>query len=100
MQMVISFNVAANKNYTAANFEKLNTTTGAEYIDTVNVDGPDYTKYFVHSIQPLTGDQPINFQTTYYAYGIPSSDISKQPAMQQTLGWLYAGGMGTFDPTK
>jgi hypothetical protein len=99
-QIVVAFNTAANKNYTVANFEKVNTTTSLAPIDTVNVDGPDYTKYFTHTFIPITGDQQINFLTTYYAYGIPSSDISKQPAMQQTLGWLYAGGQGTFDPTK
>lgn len=100
MQLVIAFNTAANKNYTAANFEKINPATGGEYVDTINVDGSDYLKYFTHTFIPLTGDQPIKFQTTYYAYAIPSSDISKQPAMQQTLGWLFAGGAGTFDPTK
>lgn len=86
--------------YKSTDFEKVNATTGLAPIDTINVDGPDYTKYFSHTIVPITNEPVINFQTTYYAYGIPSSNISKQPAMEQTMGWLFAGGMGTFDPTK
>jgi starch-binding outer membrane protein, SusD/RagB family len=92
--------VAFKSPYTVANMEKVNATTGVAPVDTINVDGPDYTKYFTHSYAPISGELPINFLTTYYAYAIPSSNISKQPAMQQTIGWLFAGGAGTFDPTK
>ena len=92
--------VAFKSPYTVANMEKVNATTGVQYVDTINIDGPDYTKYFTHSIVPITNDPQINFQTTYYAYAIPSSNISKDPNMQQTIGWLFAGGAGTFDPTK
>jgi len=99
-QLVLWFNTAANKNWTPANFEKVNSVTGIAPIDTVNVDGPDYTKYFLHTIIPITNDPQINFQTTYYAYALPSSNISKDPALQQTIGWLFAGANGTFDPTK
>ena len=80
--------------------EKINATTGVAPVDTINVNGADYTKYFTHTIIPITSENPINFLPIYYAYAIPSSNISKEPAMQQTIGWLYAGGMGTFDPTK
>jgi hypothetical protein len=92
--------VAFKSPYTVANMEKVNTTTGVAPVDTIDVNGPDYTKYFSHTYIPITSESPINYLTTYYAYAIPSSNISKEPAMQQTLGWLYAGGMGTFDPTK
>lgn len=68
--------------------------------DTINVEGPAYQQFFRDSLAVIPGDKPIKFQTTYYAYGIPSADISKQPALQQTLGWMFAGGAGTFDPTK
>lgn len=101
MQYVLYFNTPADtKHYTVGNFETINPATGLAPIDTVNIDGPDYKKYFLHTIIPITNDPQINFLTTYYAYGIPSSNISKEPAMQQTIGWLFAGGMGTFDPTK
>jgi hypothetical protein len=83
-----------------ANLEKTNPATGGLYVDTVDVNSSDYTKFWTRKLVPLTSDNPINFLPTYYAYAIPSSNISKQPAMQQTMGWLFAGGMGTFDPTK
>jgi len=68
--------------------------------DTINVEGPAYQTFFKDSLAPIHGELPIAFQTTYYAYGIPSSNISKQPALQQTLGWTFMGAAGTFDPTK
>jgi hypothetical protein len=95
-QMLVSF----KSPYTVSTMEKVNATTGLAPRDTINVDGPDYVKYFTHTIIPITNDPQINFLTTYYSYAIPSSNISKDPAMQQTLGWLFAGGTGTFDPTK
>jgi hypothetical protein len=96
MQLVLTF----KSDNTRKNEEAINPKTGGLYVDTINVDGPDYLTYFTHTFIPITGDLPINFLTNYYAYGIPSSNISKEPAMQQTIGWLFAGGAGTFDPTK
>ena len=95
-QMYIAF----KSPYTVANMEKINTITGIAPVDTINVDGPDYTKYFTHTIIPITGELPILFPTTYYAYGIPSTNISKDPNMVQTIGWLFGTAAGTFDPTK
>ena len=95
-QMLVSF----KSPYTVSTMEKVNTTTGVAPVDTINVDGSDYTKYFTHTIIPITNDPPFNFLTTYYAYAIPSSNIAKDPVMQQTVGWLYEGAAGTFDPTK
>lgn len=86
--------------YTVAKMEAINAITGLAPVDTINMDGADYTKYFNHTFQVLNSEPVINFPTTYYSYAIPSSDISKEPAMQQTMGWLFAGGAGTFDPTK
>jgi hypothetical protein len=68
--------------------------------DTVNINGPAYTTFFKDSIVPIANEQKINFQLNYYFYGIPSSNIGKQPALQQTMGWTYGGAAGTFDPTK
>lgn len=68
--------------------------------DTINVESSDYQTFFKDSLAPIHGELPINFQTNYYSYGIPSSNISKQPALQQTLGWTFMGVAGTFDPTK
>jgi len=68
--------------------------------DTINVDGPGYTKFFSTAVKPITGESAISFQPIYYFYAIPSSNISKQPALQQTMGWNFAGAAGTFDPTK
>ncbi|HEY1213731.1 MAG TPA: RagB/SusD family nutrient uptake outer membrane protein, partial [Bryobacteraceae bacterium] len=95
-QLVVTF----KSSYKVSDMEKVNATTGIAPVDTINVNGPDYTKYFTHTIVQITNENPINFLPIYYAYAIPSSNISKEPAMQQTIGWLYAGGMGTFDPTK
>ncbi|HEV2483352.1 MAG TPA: RagB/SusD family nutrient uptake outer membrane protein [Puia sp.] len=74
--------------------------SGLKVRDTINVEGPAYQVFFRDSLAPISGEKPINFQTTYYAYGIPSTNISKQPALQQTLGWTFMGVAGTFDPTK
>ncbi|HEY4109188.1 RagB/SusD family nutrient uptake outer membrane protein [Puia sp.] len=95
-QMVVAF----KSSYKLSDMEKLNSVTGVAPVDTIDVNGPDYIKYFTHTIIPITNESVINFLPTYYAYAIPSSNISKQPAMQQTIGWVFAGGMGTFDPTK
>ena len=81
------------------NIERIITGT-TKVRDTINVDGPSYTQFFTTAVKPITGDSKINFLTNYYFYAIPSSNISKQPAMQQTIGWLFAGNAGTFDPTK
>ena len=95
-QLVLTFKLDSVR----ANEEKLDPATGVQYIDTINVDGPDYTNYFNVKVVAITNDPQINFLPIYYAYAIPSSNISKDPNMQQTIGWLFAGGMGTFDPTK
>ncbi len=68
--------------------------------DTININGAAYQIFFKDSINKIVGELPINFQTTYYAYGIPSADIGKDLNLQQTLGWTYGGIAGTFDPTK
>lgn len=91
--------IAVKPPYTVAQLEAVNAQTGLAAVDTINVNGPDYLKYFAHYVQPISGELPIVFPTTYYAYGIPSADIILQPAMVQTVGWLYGTAPGTFDPT-
>jgi hypothetical protein len=73
---------------------------GIKVRDTIDVNGPSYTKYFTVAVKPITNELPFNFLTTYYAYGIPSSNIAKDVNLQQTVGWPYLGAAGTFDPTK
>jgi hypothetical protein len=68
--------------------------------DTININGPAFMVFFQDNIAPISGELPINFQTLYYAYAIPSADIGKDLNLQQTLGWTYGGTAGTFDPTK
>jgi len=68
--------------------------------DTINIEGSAYQVFFKDSIAPIVNEKPISFQTTYYSYGIPSTNIQKQPALQQTVGWTFLGAAGTFDPTK
>lgn len=84
--------------YTVAKLETLDPTTNLKFRDSIDVNLD--TAVFTYSIAPITNDKAINFLTTFYAYGIPSSDIGKDLNMQQTLGWLYGTAPGTFDPTK
>jgi len=72
---------------------------GGKIRDTINVDN-SAAKYFAYSIAPITAELPINFLPAYYAYGIPSTNILKDPNLAQTLNWTYSGAAGTFDPTK
>ena len=85
--------------YTVATLEKV-LPGGGLARDTININSTDYTKYFTISFKPITGESVINFQTNYYNYGIPSTNILKDPNMYQTIGWTYGSAAGTFDPTK
>lgn len=57
---------------------------------------PDYEKYFTTSVKTMGTDLPINFQTNYYFYAIPTTNITKNPSMLQTEGWPG----GSFKPTE
>jgi hypothetical protein len=85
--------------YTVATLEKV-LPGGGLARDTININSTDYTKYFTITFKPITGESVINFQTNYYNYGIPSTNILKDPNMYQTIGWTYGSAAGTFDPTK
>ena len=78
----------------------INGSTTLKARDTISIESPNYQVVFRDSLAPIKGEIPINFQTTYYAYGIPSTNISKEPALQQTIGWTFMNIPGTFDPTK
>jgi hypothetical protein len=88
----------ATKTYNIERY--IDNTNTVKVRDTINIEGPAYQVFFRDSLAPIAGETQIKFLTTYYAYGIPSADISKQPALQQTLGWTFSGSAGTFDPTK
>lgn len=43
----------------------------------------------------------IKFRPNYYLSGLPSSTLSTNDWLEQTIGWLdYSGGQGTFDYQK
>jgi hypothetical protein len=63
--------------------------------DTIDVN-KEFTKYFNMQIIPITSELAINFLSNYYIYGIPTTNITKDPNMRQTMGW----GTGDFDATQ
>lgn len=81
--------------YTVATLEANVPGTTTLVRDTINIE-KEFNKYFSVAVKPITSDQAINFLTNYYIYGIPTTNISKDPNLIQTLGW----GSGTFDGTK
>lgn len=106
-QLVITINgpyftsTASKDTSNVNNLEHLIPGTQVKMRDTIDVDNTEvYKKFFSTSVAPISGDLAINFLTNYYFYAIPSSNISKQPALQQTIGWNFSGAAGTFDPTK
>jgi hypothetical protein len=64
--------------------------------DKLNIDGTDYTTYFTATEQPISGENAINYLSVYYFYAIPTTNITKNPAMLQTQGWAN----GSFDPLQ
>ncbi|MBS1660461.1 MAG: RagB/SusD family nutrient uptake outer membrane protein [Bacteroidetes bacterium] len=96
-QLVITINAP----YKQTDLDKTLPNSTLKMRDTIDVENPTvYKKFFSTKAAPITGEAVIAFQPAAYVYGIPSSNISKQPALQQTIGWPFAGAAGTFDPTK
>lgn len=87
--------VAPKPPYTVSTLEAKDA-SGVALRDKLNLDGADYTTYFTATEQPISGENAINFLTSYYFYAIPSSNIAKNPAMLQTQGWAN----GSFDPLQ
>jgi len=63
--------------------------------DTINVNGPSYTQFFTATVADLETTN-INFLDKYYFYAIPSTHLSRNPNLKNTLGWTN----GTFDPLQ
>lgn len=66
-----------------------------------------YKAHFVMTPLDQAWDQnnntPVNimFRPNYYLSGLPSSALSSNDWLEQTVGWLdYSGGQGTFDYQK
>ena len=73
---------------------------GVAFRERLDMNGPDYTNYFTATVEPIPGEKPINYLTNYYFYAIPSTNISKDPNLQQNIGWNYSNTAGTFDPLQ
>jgi starch-binding outer membrane protein, SusD/RagB family len=81
--------------YTIKDLEKADN-TGVMLRDRIDINGPDYTTYFTTSWSTIDTQNPINYPTNYYFYGIPTSNLLKNPALVQNVGW----GNGTFNPVE
>lgn len=79
--------------YTVADLEKTDA-AGIMLRDRLNLNGPDYTTYFTTSVDVLDTQKPINYPSNYYFYAIPTSNITRNPSLEQTTAW----NGGTFDP--
>lgn len=85
--------ITINAPYTAAELEKPDA-TGIPLRDKLDLNGPDYTKYFTATVDVLDTQKPINYPTNYYFYAIPTTNILRNPSIVQTTGWSD----GTFNP--
>jgi hypothetical protein len=47
-------------------------------------------------VDVLDTQNSINFLSNYYFYAIPTANILRNPALEQTAGW----GSGTFNPLE
>ena len=63
--------------------------------DNISLDEA-YEKYFEIVPKVLDSNNPINWQSNYYFFGIPTQAIQNDPLLKQTMGWEG----GTFDPLK
>jgi hypothetical protein len=61
--------------------------------DTINVEGPAYTKFFNTAIANLDNAN-INYLEKYYFYSIPNTHLSRNPNLVNTQGWTG----GSFNP--
>lgn len=79
--------------YTVAILEKTDN-EGIMLRDKLDINGSDYTTYFNPVVDYLDTQQAINYPSNYYFYGIPTSNIQRNPSLEQTQGW----NSGTFNP--
>ncbi len=69
--------------------------TGVENGSIVITDA-NYADYFKHEVVALDTKNLINYLDKYYFYGIPKTNIDKNPNLEQTKDW----DGGTFDPLQ
>lgn len=81
--------------FTVKDLEKTDA-TGIMLRDRIDINSADYTTYFTTAVGELDTQTPINFLPNFYFYGIPTSNILRNPALEQTVGW----GSGTFNPLE
>jgi hypothetical protein len=79
--------------YTVAILEKTDG-EGIMLRDKLDINGSDYTTYFSPAVGYLDTQGSINYPSNYYFYGIPTSNIQRNPSLEQTQGW----NSGTFNP--
>jgi hypothetical protein len=87
--------IAVKAPFTVKDLEKTDG-EGVMLRDRLDINGPDYTTYFTTSVGPLDTQTPINYLSNYYFYAIPTANILRNPALEQTVGW----GSGTFNPLE
>ncbi|HJT74292.1 MAG TPA: RagB/SusD family nutrient uptake outer membrane protein [Chitinophaga sp.] len=79
--------------YKVADLEKTDA-SGIMLRDRLDLNGADYTTYFTTSVDVLDTQKPINYPLNYYFYAIPTTNLLRNPSLQQTTGW----NNGTFNP--
>ncbi|GAA3940843.1 RagB/SusD family nutrient uptake outer membrane protein [Chitinophaga oryziterrae] len=87
--------IAIKAPFTVKDLEKTDG-EGVMLRDRIDINGPDYTTYFSPFVDVLDTQNSINFLPNYYFYAIPTSNILRNPALEQTAGW----GSGTFNPLE
>ncbi|SFE17087.1 Starch-binding associating with outer membrane [Chitinophaga sp. CF118] len=87
--------IAVKAPFTVKDLEKPDA-AGIMLRDRIDINGADYTTYFTTTVDILDTQNPIKFLPEYYFYAIPTSNILRNPALEQTSGW----GSGTFNPLE
>ncbi|SEW22224.1 Starch-binding associating with outer membrane [Chitinophaga sp. YR573] len=87
--------IALKAPFTVKDLEKVDG-EGVMLRDRIDINGPDYITYFSPFVDVLDTQNSINFLSNYYFYAIPTSNILRNPALEQTAGW----GSGTFNPIE
>jgi hypothetical protein len=87
--------IALKAPYTVKDLEKVDG-EGVMLRDRLDINGTDYTTYFSPFVDVLDTQNSINCLPNYYFYAIPTSNILRNPALEQTAGW----NSGTFNPLE
>ncbi len=69
---------------------------GVRFREKINID-TDYTTYFTPSYVSLDTQYPIQFRPEYYFYGIPTTNLQRNPNLLQNPTW---GTGNVFDPLE